>query len=334
MPANLTQDYLDAEHRLQSATDPQERLEILEEMLRVIPKHKGTDKLQADLKRKISKTRAELKKRGPAGRKRVSHHVPREGAGQIAVAGPPNAGKSSLVRAITSADPEVAPYSFTTRSPIPAMMPFEDVQVQLVDLPPVSDTYMEFWVPSIIRAADAVMLVVDLSDDGAPLVGTEETLTILQQAKIRLVGDPESPPPWAEEEKGVALKKALMVCSKCDRPEAADNLEILLEFFGDHMPHLVVSPENGSGLDPLRETLFRMLGKIRVYSKAPGKPPSMATPFTLRDGARVIDFARQVHKDFAEGLQHARVWGSGKFDGQKVPRDHVLSDRDVVELNI
>ena len=333
MPANLTQDYLDAEERLQSATDPRERLEILEEMLRLIPKHKGTDKLQADLKRRISKTKSELKKKGPAGRKRVSHHVSREGAGQIALAGPPNAGKSSLVRAISSAEPEIAPYAFTTRAPLPAMMNFEDVQVQLVDLPPVSDTYMEFWVPSIIRSADAVMLVVDLSDDGAPLVGTEETLTLLQQAKIRLVADPDAPDDGAAGEKGVVLKKALMVCTKADRPEAADNLEVLLEFFG-HLPRVVVSAEDGSGLDELRETLFRMLGKIRVYSKAPGKEPSMATPFTLRKGARVIDFARQVHKDFAEGLQHARIWGSGKFDGQKVPRDHVLADRDIVELNI
>jgi len=333
MPANLTQDYLDAEERLQSATDPQERLEILEEMLRLIPKHKGTDKLQADLKRKISKTRSELKKKGPAGRKRVSHHIPREGAGQIAIAGPPNAGKSSLVRAITSAEPEVAPYSYTTRAPIPAMMTYEDIQVQLVDLPPVSDTYMEFWVPSIIRSADAVMLVVDLSDDGAPLVGTEETLTTLQKAKIRLVADTDAPLPPGQEEKGVALKKTLMVCTKRDRPEAADNLEILLEFF-PNLPRVEVSTETGDGLDDLRKTLFRMLGKIRVYSKAPGKDPSMATPFTLREGSRVIDFARQVHKDFAEGLQHARVWGSGKFDGQKVPRDHVLSDRDIVELNI
>ncbi len=333
MPANLTQDYLDAEARLQGASDPQERLEIMEEMLRLIPKHKGTDKLQADLKRKISKTKAELKKRGPAGRKRVSHHVTREGAGQIALAGPPNAGKSSLVRAITSADPEVAPYSFTTRTPIPAMMTYEDIQVQLVDLPPVSDTYMEFWVPSIIRSADAVMLVVDLSDDGSPLVGTEETLTLLQQAKIMLVADPDDPQPGNEVGPGVAHKKTLMVCTKRDRPEAADNLEILLEFFG-HLPRVEVSSEDGSGLDQLRETLFRMLNKIRVYSKVPGKEPSMATPFTLRHGARVIDFARQVHKDFAEGLQHARVWGSGRFDGQKVPRDHVLSDRDIVELNI
>jgi ribosome-interacting GTPase 1 len=334
MPANLTQDYIAADERLQSASDPRERLEILEEMLRLIPKHKGTDKLQADLKRKISRARAELKKKGPAGRKRVSHHVEREGAGQIAIAGPPNAGKSSLVRAITSAEPEVAPYSFTTRAPIPAMMTFEDVQVQLVDLPPVADTYMEFWVPSIIRSADAVMLVVDLSDDGAPLVGTEETLTILQKAKIRLVADPDDPDTTAGVEKGVALKKALMVCTKSDRPEAADNLEILLEFFGHLLPRVEVSTENGSGLDQLQESLFRMLGKIRVYSKAPGKEPSMATPFTLRQGSRVIDFARQVHKDFAEGLQHARVWGSGKFDGQKVPRDHVLSDRDIIELNI
>ena len=334
MPANLTPDYMAAEQRLQSATDPRERLEVLEEMLRLIPKHKGTDKLQADLKRKISRARADLKKKGPVGRKRVSHHVDREGAGQIAIAGPPNAGKSSLVRAITSAEPEVAPYSYTTRAPIPAMMNFEDVQVQLVDLPPVSDTYMEFWVPSIIRSADAVLLVVDLSDDGAPLVGTEETLTILQKAKIRLVADPDNPDPGAAEEKGVALKKALMVCTKNDRPEAADNLEILLEFFGHLLPRVEVNTEDGSGLDQLREALFRMLGKIRVYSKAPGKEPSMATPFTLKQGSRVIDFARQVHKDFAEGLQHARVWGSGKFEGQKVPRDHVLSDRDVVELNI
>lgn len=335
MPANLTPEYLEAEKRLKEARTPEERLLILEEMLSLIPKHKGTDRMQGELRRRISKTRTELEKKGPVGRKRISHHVEKEGAGQVALAGPPNSGKSSLIRALTTATPEVAPYEFTTRSPVPAMMEYEDVQVQLVDLPPVSDRYMEYWVPAIIRAADAVLLVAGLSDEGGePLSGTEETLEILERAKIRLVGDPAAVEAEAEEVRGIAFKKTLLVCTMGECPEAADNLEILREFYGRRFPILPVSARSGQGLEELRQRVYGQLGKIRVYSKAPGKPSDMARPYIIKAGTTVVDFAAAVHKDFREGLKFARIWGSGRFEGQKVNRDFVLSDRDVVELHL
>ncbi|MCX6553014.1 MAG: 50S ribosome-binding GTPase, partial [Acidobacteria bacterium] len=123
MPANLSPEYHRAEERLRGARSPDEKIAALEEMLRVIPKHKGTDHMQADLKGRIAKLRKEIGKKG--GKGGFTFIVPREGAGQVAIAGPPNSGKSSLVRALTRATPAVGSYPFTTREPVPGMMPFE-----------------------------------------------------------------------------------------------------------------------------------------------------------------------------------------------------------------
>src|SRR5271157_5251139 len=163
MPANLPPQYHKAEYEFRDASTPGERLEKLREMYRLLPKHKGTEKLQSDLKQKISRLKDELEVAKGSGKKvGVSYRVPHEGAGQISLVGSPNAGKSALLASLTHAHPEVAAYPFTTRTPQPGIMMWQDVPVQLVDLPPISLEFLEPWVPSIIRSTDAALLVADM----------------------------------------------------------------------------------------------------------------------------------------------------------------------------
>jgi len=325
MPANLTPVYLEAERRFKSAKSTEEKITAIEEMMATIPRHKGTEKMQADLKRRLSKLRAEQTRRPPS-RIDIIHRVEKEGAGQVAMVGPPNSGKSLLVRRLTHAMPEVADYPFTTRVPLPGMMPFEDVQVQLVDLPPVHPDFPESWLYQIIRNADAALLVVDLSDPDL-LEDLETTLSQIANAKVQL---DEAGLPYTT---GWLRKRTLLVANKIDASGAPENFDILRDLYGGRFELARVSAESGEGLEPLRHAVFEMLAVIRVYTKAPGKKLERVAPYILKRGTRLIDLAAHVHQDFLAQLKYARLWRAGRLEGQMVNRDHVLEDGDVVELH-
>jgi ribosome-interacting GTPase 1 len=244
----------------------------------------------------------------------------------VALVGPPNGGKSMLVRQLTHAMPEVADYPFTTRVPLPGMMKFEDIQIQLVDLPPVHPDFPESWLYQIIRNADAAMLVTDLSDPDL-LEDLETTLAQLAQAKVHLGGG-EVP-----SVTGFLAKRSLLVANKLDAGGALDSLDVLKDLYGAHFDILPISAETGQGLDELRRCAFSLLEVIRVYTKAPGKKLEMTAPYILKRGARLFDLAAHVHHDFLSQLKYARVWGHGRFEGQMVNRDYLLADKDVVELH-
>jgi len=325
MPANLTPDYLEAERRFKSAKATEDKIAALEEMMATIPRHKGTEKMQAELKRRLSKLRAEQARR-PVSRIGIIHRVDKEGAGQVVMVGPPNSGKSLLVRRLTHAMPEVADYPFTTRVPMPGMMPFEDVQVQLVDLPPVHPDFPESWLYQIIRNADAALLVVDLSDPDL-LEDLETTLGQLANAKVQLhEAELPSTPGWLR-------KDTLLVANKIDASGAKEDFEILRELYGTRFALTRASAETGEGLESLRRAVFDLLQVMRVYTKAPGKKLERTAPYLLKRGSRLIDLAGHVHQDFLAQLKYARLWREGRFEGQMVNRDHALEDKDVVELH-
>lgn len=325
MPANLTPDYMEAERRFKSAKTTEEKVAALEEMMATIPRHKGTEKMQADLKRRLSKLRAEQARR-PTSRIGIIHRVEKEGAGQVALVGPPNSGKSLLVRRLTHAMPEVADYPFTTRVPLPGMMMFEDAQVQLVDLPPVHPDFPESWLYQIIRNADAALLVVDLSDPDL-LEDLETTLGQVANAKVQLAeGALPAVPGWLH-------KRTLLVANKIDASGALEAFEILRDLYGTRFAFARVSADTGEGLEAFRHAVFELLEVIRVYTKAPGKKLERTAPYVLKRGSHLIDLAAHVHHDFLAQLKYARLWREGRFEGQMVNRDHVLEDKDVVELH-
>jgi len=325
MPANLTPDYHRAEAEFRAAKTTEEKIAALEEMLRVVPKHKGTDGLQADLKARLAKLRRMPAKK--AARATHSHMVPREGAGQVAVVGPPNTGKSALVTALTHATPAVAEYPFTTREAVPGMMAFEDVQIQLVDLPPVSTQHVEPWVFDLIRGADLIWLVLDAT---APLLGFDEAAEVLAARHVEM--QPAGRPPVEVEPPAIPMT-TLVVCTGLDKPGAAGSIEAFDELTERRWPILGVSSVTGEGLDTLRRTTFETLNIIRVYTKEPGKPADRHKPFTLPRGATVADLAVRIHKDVAATMKFARVWGPSAFDGQSVHHDHALAEGDVVEIH-
>ncbi|MBD3161362.1 MAG: TGS domain-containing protein [Candidatus Eisenbacteria bacterium] len=330
MPANLSPDYQAAEQRYRNAETYEEKIEALREMLATIPKHKGTEKLQADIKRRLSKVQQEQEqRRRSGGRRHDPSHVPREGAGQIALIGPPNAGKSALLAALTHARPDVADYPFTTHAPQPGMMPYEDVQVQLVDTPPLAHEPFDSLLINVARNADAVLLLLDPTDPE----GLEHAAMLPRfLARCRIV--PEGRP--VPEELGLAARvmPVLLAMNKCEEDPDGEVEALLREPAGEDLPFLRVSAATGDGLDHLRETLFGVLRVLRVYAKEPGKAPDTSRPFVVPEGATVLDLARIIHKDFAENFRFARLWGSAKFDGQPVERDHALVDRDVVEIHM
>jgi hypothetical protein len=326
MPANLTPDYHRAEERYRTAKTPEEKLDALEEMLRVMPKHKGTDGLQADLKARIAK----LRKQPPskAARSTFSHMIPKEGAGQVALVGPPNSGKSALVTALTRATPAVGDYPFTTREATPGMMPFEDVAFQLVDLPPISEEHIDPWVFDLVRVADLAWVVVDGRRAIEGFDGTRRLL-LARNVALRPAGSAWLP----EEAFGRLQKPALVVLTRVDERDVAEGIGIVDELLEGRWPIVGVSGTTGAGLDDLKRHTFKALDLIRVYTKQPGKPPDRRAPFTLSRGATVAELANRIHKDLLTGMKFARVWGPSAFDGQTVQRDHVLMEGDVVEIH-
>ena len=329
MPANLTPQYREAEERYREAATHEEKLAALREMMALLPKHKGTEKMQADIRRRVAKLEEEAEHGAKGGARRTDPgYVRREGAGQWALIGPPNAGKSALLAALTHAHPEVAPYPFTTRAPQPGMMPFEDVQVQLVDTPAVTPAHTESYLANLVRNADGVLLVLDPAADDL-----DESLAACRGLIERARVWPRSRPLPPDASPLLVVRPVFVLLNKSDVDGDGTFSALAREAVGEGLPVFRVSAEHGHGLEDLRGRLFADLGRIRIYAKEPGRKPDFARPFVLEAGATVHGLALAVHKEIAENLRFARIWGHARFDGQQVDRDHVLADRDVVELH-
>ena len=330
MAANLTPQYHKAEEEYRRASTPEDELRWLEEMLREMPKHKGTDKLQAELKQKISKAKQEVETSKKAGSKKgPSLKIPRQGAGRAVMIGGPNSGKSQLLKSVTRATPEVAPYPFTTREPQLGMMAWEDVMVQLIDTPPITKDVFDHTLLGLIRGADVVLFLVDLgSDEGIEQV--QEVLDQLNGTKTRLARESY----LDEEDIGLSFTQTLLVLNKFDLPEAEDRLGLLREFSQLEFPEFRISAEQLLGLEELRNAIFKALHVVRVYTKLPTKKEAdFDRPFTIRRGGTLLEVAELVHRDLAENFKYARVWGSNVIGGSTLKGDYVVHDKDVVEIH-
>ncbi len=321
MPANLTPVYHDAEERYKNASSDPERLEALQEMLAVIPKHKGTEKLQAEIKRKIARLRKDVQKQKSSSPSRKPfHHIDREGAGRVVLTGPPNSGKSSLLKKLTHADPEIADYPFTTRHPQPGMMDYEDIKVQIIDMPPFSPEVFEPWQIATLEQSDVNVFIFDVTDLFL-LDQTEYVIDKLSQRGLSL----------SRKEHPVSI----ILANKMDREGAEGNFAAWKELFGQVKDSVPVSVDRETDFPALREHLFRSLGVIRAYTRPPGGRRNYDDkPYILKKGATVIDAAAHIHKDLASGFKYARIWGEGLHDGQMVERDHVLNDGDCLEIHV
>jgi hypothetical protein len=328
MPTNLPPEYFAAEARYRTAETPEEQITTLEDLLSTIPKHKGTDKLRADFRQRLAKLKEAAQAHKRTGKQLSAFHIDREGAGQVVVVGPTNVGKSALVAVLTTATPEVAAYPYTTWTPTPGMMPLANIQIQLIDTPPLAKEHVEPELLALIRRADLVLVVVDLQ--GNPIQQLEETLAILAEHRIL----PRHEPDDEADQPRVTFLPLLVVVNKYDEARLDEDFEILQELLGAEWPLLPVSVTTGRNLERLKQVIFERLEIIRVYSKPPGQEPDFGTPFVLRQGGTVEEFAGKIHRDFLYKLKSARVWGAAIYDGQMVSRDHILHDGDVVELRL
>jgi hypothetical protein len=322
VPANLPPQYFEVEKKFRAAKDPAEKIAALEEMLAIMPKHKGTDHLRAELRSRIAKLNQQAAKK--SGAQRVSMVIEKEGAAQVAVVGLPNVGKSQLVATITNASPTVAEYPFTTSAASPGMMEFENIQIQLIDTPPLAPQTIEWWLPPMLRRADALLIMVDLGNE--PLAQMETVMAELEKMKIKVGG--------GKAEGAISQKKALIIGNKLDLAGAQENYNALQNKYGGQLPVTAISAKEKTGLEELKLKVYQVLDIIRVYTKAPGQKPDFTEPIILERGSTLEDAAAAIHKDFRAKLKYARLWGSGKHDGIMVKKNHILQDGDVIELHI
>lgn len=331
MAANLTPQYHAAEARYRAAKAPDEQLAALEEMWRELPKHKSTEKLQGDLKKKLSAARKALQESGRKGAARVDPFaIPKSGAGQVVLIGTPNVGKSSIVGALTHAHVHIADYPFSTPLPVPGMVPYEDVQIELIDTPPVTAEHVPTGFPGLWRAADGLLVVVDLSSDSV-LEDADVCLRQLAERRIELTDGPRAP---AVEFDAMFKAPGFVLANKNDVPGASHKLAMLREFLGGRVRIEPVSAHDPQQMARVPEMLFRLIRVIRIYAKPPGRKPDMEAPFVLPAGSDVRVLAHRVYRGLEHRVRSARLWAFGATNGQNVHLDHVLQDRDIVELHV
>ncbi len=320
MPANLPPQYFSVEKQYREAKDPNEKLVYLQQMLSIIPKHKGTEKLQADIKTRISKLRDAItkqkKSRGSGG---AWYQVEKQGAGQVVLVGLPNAGKSALLNALTNAHVDVGDYPFTTQLPQVGMLEYEDIKIQIVDTPPLYEEAPP-WLYGLYRNGDMLLVVLDGMEK--PVKDFQTIVAMLNAKNI-----------YMEKHEFGDIKPAFIVLNKVEPAYE----QVAVQTFKDAYPQsrlYVCITEDDECMPALRKALFAGLNIIRVYTKKIGKPILKDDPVVLWNGATVLDAAEHIHKDFRKNLKFARLWNDEGYDGQRVEKHHELTDGDVIEFHI
>ena len=321
MPANLPPQYFEVEKKYREAKAPQEKLVYLQELLSIIPKHKGTEKLQAELKTKISKLKDSISKhkksKGSGG---SWYQVEKQGAGQVVLVGLSNCGKSSLLNTLTNAHADVGLYPFTTTLPKVGMMEFENIKIQIVDTPPLHEDAPP-WLFGLYRNSDILLIILDITSD--ILKDFEMIKSAINSRNIFMrendIGD---------------VKNAIIVLNKIDNQTDTSMKNEFIEEFKDDLTIIPISTTNSRGLNILKNEIFQKLNIIRVYTKKIGKPISKDEPVVLKKGTTVIDAAEHIHKDFKRNLKFARLWNESSYKWQRVEKSHVLTDGDVIEFHV
>lgn len=324
MPTNATPEYKRAEQAFREAKTLDEKIERLEDMIALLPKHKGTDHLLADLKKKLSRLRTQLETGVKKSGRSSYAEITREGAGQVVLVGPPNCGKSSLLRLLSHAHPEVGDYPFTTTMMMPGMVPYEDILIELVDTPPVTADYMHGQLLGLVRSADGIIVMADLSSDSM-LDDLDTVIQVFADRHLRFVKRKE------DQTRDDIMAKVF--ANKRDADGAETRLELLSEMIGDSLDIVETNAVDPESVSTLSYFLFNWLGVVRVYTKAPGKKAELEKPYTVFQGDTVGDVCRLIHQDFYENLHFARMW-RGDTGPLTVSKHEEVQDRDVIELHI
>ena len=327
MPTNLPPEFFEAERKYKEAISNHEKISVLEEMMSTIPKHKGTDKLRADYRKKISRLKTEAHTNRKVSKHESQFHIEKEGDGRVIIVGSANTGKSSLLNLLSHASPEISSSPFSTWAPLPGMMEYDKVHIQLIDTPPINRDYIEPECYDLLRSADSIIIMLDLQ--AYPIRQLEETLKKLEEGWIA---------PYSKRhrynEPRMRFIPMVIVVNKMDDFSLKEEFDVLSELYEDEWVLIPISIESKFNLEGMEREIISRMHIIRVYSKPPHSEPDKTQPFILHENATVGDFAIKVHKDFYQRMKTARIWGKGVFNGQQVSKEHVLSDGDIVELNL
>ena len=333
MPTNVPPQYRDAEQRFRDAVTIQAKIAALQEMLQIMPKHKGTDHLKAQLRSRLSKLMSDLEtSSGGKGGRTEPFSLPKEGAGRVTLIGPTNVGKSQILSSTTGARTKVGAYELSTQEPVPGMYPYSDIYIQMVDTPPITNRATQSRLYGLLRTSDIFVFVADLTND--PIAQTEESFSELSEWGFNLIGPNIE---INEEVDQYTSKPTIIICNKADIPGALDEFGAMDDRFGSHYPVLMFSAEENVGEEELGTEIFQALNIMRVYTKSPRERLQdfkKQDPIVLSIGSTVGEAAHEVHKDLSQSLKFAILWGkSGKFEGQRVGRNHRLHDGDVIEIH-
>ena len=294
MPINATAEYYVAEKKYLNAKSKEEKIAALQEMIKELPKHKGTHVLLAQLKGRLKRLKEEARRASKSGA-RGKFSIKKEGAATVCIIGITNSGKSSLLNLLTAADAEVADYPFTTKLPEVGMMYYKDLQIQVIEIPALLTP--EFC--SLLQLANEVIVLLDSTMNQKQQI--EEMEKVL--------------------ERYFNLKKPVIyVSNKIDEARSQQS-----EF-------LQISTYTGQGIEELKEKILDSLNLIRVYTKKPGKKKDLPA-LGLKNDSAVDDVLGMIHKDFRKNFKFARVFNSDKHSGQKVGLDYRLEDGDVIEIH-
>jgi uncharacterized protein len=292
MPMNVGFEYVNAEQEYNEAKTTAEKVKALKKMLSMIPKHKGTEKQQAQIKKQIKKLQEQVEFEKKQGKGAKSFTIKKEGAGQVAIFGKTNTGKSTLLKMLSGKNVKIADYEYTTSEPVHKMITFENVKIQGIEIPGIYNGFYDSkngrQFLSVVRNADVVIVLADSKAD-FDMIAAE-------------------------------LEKASIILTKTrERPEG----------FEVRIPYIKLS-KNKFSID-LIPKLWKKMNKIRVQTKTDGKiapnPIVLPKSSTVEDVARMIhqDFVRKFRYAKIEGP-------SAKFKGQQVGLEHKCKDRDIVEV--
>ena len=290
MPVNAGPQYFEAEKKYLAAKSREEKIAALEEMIRLLPKHKGAHNVLAQLKKRLSTLKKESTTKAAA---KPRFMIKKEGAAQVCIIGVTNSGKSSLLKALTGVDVEIADYPYTTKLPLVGMAKVGDIQLQIVEIPSTFDS--DFV--SLLQTCDEIVVLIDATQNFKKQF--EEMKKILRENRLD-------------------DKKQVWVLNKSKSFADANMIGI--------------SAKEGRNIETLKEKIWSGLGLIRVYTKSPQKP-KVIPPIAVAIGSTVKNVAKCIHKDFLRNFSYARVFNNTQFSGRKVGLDFVLHDLDVVEIH-
>jgi len=308
MPANLPPQFFELQKKLKENLPLREKIEILKEMLAVCPKHKGTEKVQRELKRKIAKFKKELKIEKKQKKREDFYTIKKEGGGQVVICGPPNSGKTSLVNALSQTDFKVREYPFTTTIPKTAMMDFEDIKIQLIDTPPLTKEFSPGWLKNILQNSDLILVLFEPREKLRK--NTKEIEEIFQN--------------WNLKE-----KRILFLVNKIDLLTEKEKENVLKE----GKIYLGISVSQKTNLEKLKEEIFKNLEIVRVYSKKPGREPDFSHPFILKKGTTLFELIEQIHKDFLKSFKFAKLYQKEIKNPLLVGKEYILKDKDIIEIH-